>query len=342
MSQGQLGQGPAPTNRQIGGMLADAGDTKSAVDVLTATPPAAKTVEMGVGNGMKQRAILNPDGTTTPIGQPYSAFAPPQPDRTLVKVPDRTSPTGFRYAPRSEAMNMPAPAGQSLDITLPDGTRVTSGANRNFTETGDQPRSIQAIEQEIEGIRDTYANVAMFKDQFRPEWQTVESRLGLAWTGGRAKWGSIIPGMDANIDPAARQELVEFAAFRRNAIGGLNDYIKEITGAQMSEAEAKRITAAFPKVGEGVFDGDDPVTFESKMNEVMVNLELAMARKTHSLREGLDWKKISLPRMRVILREQAEEIRRRLRRENPTAEDAEIDTMGREEFQRRFFGGGAA
>ena len=341
---GAMPRGPIDRNA-VTGLLFGAGETKGAIDYATAAPPQAKTIKLAVPGqpDMVQTFVLNRDGTPgAKIGGPESKWQPRAPDKTLVKVPDKNSITGFTYVPRAQATNMPAPAGSSLDITLPDGTKVRSGTNRNFTETGDQPRSVQAIEEEIEGLRDTYANVSMFKDQFRPEWQTIGSRVGTAWTGARAKWGAVIPGIDANIDPAARQELVEFAAYRRNAIGGLNDYIKEITGAQMSEAEAKRITKAFPDVGEGIFDGDDPVSFESKMNEVMVNLELAMARKTHSLREGLDWKGISLPRMRVILREQSQKIRRRLRRENSEATEEEIDTMGRDEFQTRFFGGGAA
>lgn len=35
-----------------------------------------KTVEIGAGNGMKTQAVLNPDGTVTPIGKPYAQFDP--------------------------------------------------------------------------------------------------------------------------------------------------------------------------------------------------------------------------------------------------------------------------
>jgi hypothetical protein len=35
-----------------------------------------KTVEIGAGNGMKTQAVLNADGTTTPIGKPYAQFDP--------------------------------------------------------------------------------------------------------------------------------------------------------------------------------------------------------------------------------------------------------------------------
>jgi len=42
-------------------------------ETKTETP---KTVEIGAGNGMKTQAVLNADGTTTPIGKPYAQFDP--------------------------------------------------------------------------------------------------------------------------------------------------------------------------------------------------------------------------------------------------------------------------
>jgi hypothetical protein len=64
-------------------------------------------------------------------------------------------------------------------------------------------------------------------------------------------------------------------------------YIKRITGAQMSEAEAERIKLAMPDIGQGFFDGDGPTKFQSKMKNAMEKIKLAEARYQMYLSQGL-------------------------------------------------------
>jgi hypothetical protein len=62
---------------------------------------------------------------------------------------------------------------------------------------------------------------------------------------------------------------------------------KELTGAQMSAKEADRLRLAQPDPGEQFWQGDDPVTFKAKMNDVVITTRAAVARYQYYLSQGL-------------------------------------------------------
>jgi len=81
-----------------------------------------------------------------------------------------------------------------------------------------------------------------------------------------------------------KEELVRFTAFKRNSLNGLNRYIKLITGAQMSEAEADRLRKAYPDV-----ENASPSEFVAAYTEVVKEVMAYRRRAQAALRgEGLD------------------------------------------------------
>jgi hypothetical protein len=82
--------------------------------------------------------------------------------------------------------------------------------------------------------------------------------------------------------------LTEYSDFRRNSLNNINLFIKEITGAQMSEREADRIRQAMPDPGEGLLDGDSSTQFESKWSSTMYSLRMIMARNIRLRKNGFD------------------------------------------------------
>ncbi len=54
-----------------------------------------------------------------------------------------------------------------------------------------------------------------------------------------------------SLSAAGEKELAGYATFESYTLENLNRYIKEITGAQMSEAEAERLMKSMPQMGEG-------------------------------------------------------------------------------------------
>ena len=71
-------------------------------------------------------------------------------------------------------------------------------------------------------------------ETFQPRFQTVQFRVRMAALRVKDK-------MNFVMDEDELRDLRDFSSFRTTAFNNMNRYIKEITGAQMSEAEADRI-----------------------------------------------------------------------------------------------------
>ena len=137
-----------------------------------------------------------------------------------------------------------------------------------------------AIETKILGGKEQLARMEKIAADFRPEFLEIGPRLGAAISGVKAKLGQ-------KVSPEDTEALIEFKTFQRKAIENINLYIKELTGAQMSEKEATRIRLAQPDPGEGIWPKDSPTQFKSKMLNSYKKLKLAKARYQMYLGKGL-------------------------------------------------------
>ena len=83
------------------------------------------------------------------------------------------------------------------------------------------------------------------------------------------------------------KELVEgYTRFKTEALNNINLYIKEITGAQMSEAEANRLRSAVADPGDSVWTQMSPSQFESAIKQDMERVRQAHMRSHYLLRKG--------------------------------------------------------
>jgi len=137
--------------------------------------------------------------------------------------------------------------------------------------------------------------------QFRPEFLQPKFRIAQSWSAIKDRAG-------VGLNPQDRQTLSDFSQFKQNALTNINKTIKDITGAAMSEGEAVRIRSTLPDPGQGLFDGDSPVEFESKMNEALRQLKLVEARNSYILRRGLSFKDVSLSDMPKLINDRAAEL----------------------------------
>jgi hypothetical protein len=84
-----------------------------------------------------------------------------------------------------------------------------------------------------------------------------------------------------------KQDLTEFSAYKRNAVGQINQYIHDMTGAAMGVQEAQRLMRAVPNPGSGIFDGDSPTEFKAKLDDVVSKTKMAVARLAYIKRNGM-------------------------------------------------------
>ena len=145
------------------------------------------------------------------------------------------------------------------------------------------------VEEKLLGGREQLARMKVIQAKFKPEYQEIGLRLANTWTGLKARMGQDVSEQDA-------KSLTEWKNFQRSAIENINLYIKEITGAQMSYLEAKRLKLAQPDPGEKWYTGDDPITFKAKMDDIIKTTRAAVARYEYYKAKGL-----SDPEIEVIV-----------------------------------------
>ena len=168
--------------------------------------------------------------------------------------------------------------------TPPKGFVVESDGKGGFTirygtEKEMTAKTEGAIEEKIIGGKEQLARMQAIASEFKPEYQEIMFRLGAEWTGLKARLGQGVSKEDAI-------SLMAFKKYQRKAIENINLYIHELTGAQMSAEEAKRLRLAPPDPGEKWYTGDDPITFKAKMDDVIRTTRIAIARYEYYLSKG--------------------------------------------------------
>lgn len=135
------------------------------------------------------------------------------------------------------------------------------------------------VQEKLFNAQEQLSRVKVIEDMFKPEYQKIATRGKAWWSGVKAKWG-------ADLSKEETANLTDFAGYKRRAISNINLYIKEITGAQMSELEANRLRQGMPDPGEGIFGGDDPVSFKSKLDDITKEVRASVHRYGKLLKDG--------------------------------------------------------
>ena len=126
-----------------------------------------------------------------------------------------------------------------------------------------------------ENIRELENVKAGFQDRFL----TLQGKFGLLG----AKFLDTI----GSSNPKHKQFITEQTRWKTDAWNQVNKYIKEITGAQMSEAEAKRILNALPNPTTDIFKLTSPTEYKSALDTALRNAKMAVARQQYFLNKGL-------------------------------------------------------
>jgi len=278
----------------------------------------------------------------SPIRPQSNALMPPQQgaDPNIIQA---------QTAPQQAPMPSPQPQQQMADTPLGPMPREQArlfGFGLAMQGKGDagkmfaDPANVDAlgkegsneIDKKMIAASENLTNLSSVRAQFKPEFQQIENRLGMAWTAfaDKFKKGSAL------VKPEDRAQLESFSAYRSDALDTMNNYIKAITGAAMTDSEAKRILGALPAVGEGVFDGDGPTAFKAKLDAAFDKTAAAVARYRYAKQSGKDWQTIGIEQMKGIVRNRGKQLEQEMIRANPdidrSALPAEVTARLKQEF----------
>jgi hypothetical protein len=220
--------------------------------------------------------LLFPNQGTSPAPQPQergfikqSFEGAPQGDPNIIKTASAETPQagpemvdipGVGKMPRERAEKARAAfilegnkaAADMFDQALkPDTTMMPGEAANN------------EIDKQLLNTTNALSRLGEIERLFEPRFQTFETKAGMAWTDLMDRFSTTRD----SIPPEELKDLEDYRSFRLSAIDNINRYIKEITGAQMSEAEATRLRQGAPDAGDGILGGDGPTTFMAKLKQ---------------------------------------------------------------------------
>ena len=185
---------------------------------------------------------------------------------------------------------------EAINRGIGEGPKVTTNVYTGQLSKG----TATEVEKQQLNTGDQIARLNNIQFSYRPEFLNIKFRAGQAWNTLKDKIG--------NLPAEEKVTLANYSTYKQNSIQNLNLTIKDLTGAAMSDAESGRIISSLPNPGTGVFDGDSPTEFESKLNNGIQQAKYALARKEYALKNGLKWQNIDLGKMPVIIENRAEAI----------------------------------
>jgi hypothetical protein len=139
-------------------------------------------------------------------------------------------------------------------------------------------RWITLNDKKIMATTDSFVKMVGLASEYNPEYLTVPFRAKTWWDGVKSKFSEDGLGGLSETEVAQMGSYYQFA---RDSVEMLNQYIHDITGAQMSAAEIVRLKAAMPNIGTGIFDGDNPIEFRNKLRAAIEETIVARARYIH-------------------------------------------------------------
>jgi len=199
------------------------------------------------------------------------------------------------------------------------GTAAEKGAPKIYTGQLSKTTAGE-VEKSVITTADAVTRLNNIQFSYRPEYQNIGFRTKQAWGTLKDKFGGL--------SSTEKTQLTNYSQYRQNALQNLNQTIKDITGAAMGVQEAERIIATLPNAGTGIFDGDSPTEFESKLNNGISQTKYALARKNYALRKGLNWESTPLDKMPSIINERGAAIAKQYNLDPKKA--ADLQTINRQ------------
>lgn len=198
--------------------------------------------------------------------------------------------------------------------------------------------TINALQEKQLNTTEAYSRLKSIEQAYKPEYQTIETRIGNKW----AELVDSFSGTRQSLTPEQKTQLADFSAYRADALNNLNQYIKEITGAAMTNAEAERIMRAMPNPGDGVFNGDSPTVFKAKLDAAIRSSKMALARYHYLSKNGFSGsvddmaKHLSLDQMGGVIQNRTNQLLQESLSQNPGLTPQDVAPIIRQRLRAEF------
>lgn len=152
----------------------------------------------------------------------------------------------------------------------------TSGKDVGSTSGAVQNSTAKTLEEKLIDVNDSIANLDSIAKSYDKKFLQLPAQAELWFLKNVEKLG-------VDLTPEQEESVKKISVFKRRSIAAVNSVIKEITGAQMSELEAKRIRKQVPDP-----EIDAPSEYIAKLEDVTKMTKLARARYKYMLANGFE------------------------------------------------------
>lgn len=255
----------------------------------------------------------------------------------LQEIYDPTSPSGTRLVGRREAAGKPGKPGSGLKFTTDKDGNVTleqgSGLGMGGGGSGLGAPTINKINEANFNSQEMLARLDQMDKSFDPAYLQLAPRAG-------AKLASMKDFLGVELDPVQKERLAGFTKFRQDAATNLNTTMKELSGQAISAHELPRMQAQLPNAGMGVFDGDSPTEFKTKMDNSRKSQRAAVLRYNYAIKNGLDPLKtgIALEKVPELIEKRGNEIEAEIKQQYPSLNNAQLEAEVSARLYREFGG----
>ena len=276
--------------------------------------------------------------------QPTPAFAPGE--------QGQAAQPGNPMLIQTQAGAQPAqqqPQAQGGGITIPGMPRpLTMGETMAYAQSKDKGKFLQdflqredlskearnEIDKKEEKASDGLLKLRAVRSSFDPSFLRWGTQAQMQVLALQSKAGKLKPDDE--------EKLYKFATFRRDAAKNMNDAIADNSGLTVTDNELRRNKVVLPDAGTSWFDGDDPVTFQSKVDRAEETLALGIARTRYLRKNGFRGNvdaaasQVPIERMRDMINARAKQIEVQVRQSAPGMSqqmiDKQVDLMVKKEF----------
>lgn len=296
-------------------------------------------------------ALLSPQPRQTAPAGPPAAMSPtpsmpgprlipqsfdgaqPQPqggDPNLIRI---QAPGPAQPAQAQEPM-VTLPGGRQVPLSVAEAVQLQAARNKNeplVKLIGDAIGKVpKALEDDVGKMKmqsiDQIARLDGIKQRFKPEWQTWETSI-------KQRGLNFVDSFDMlrdKIPEGERKTMTQFAEFKMEAVDNLNRYIKEMTGATMTEGESARLRQAMPDPQK-----DSPTQFKAKLENSLRLAKLTHARYVAIGKYGVN-KYTPIDAIPDVINQRANQIEQQLRQQNPQAAQPLVDKAVKDALKQEF------
>lgn len=239
-----------------------------------------------------QQYGIDPAGITTPeqaqaLAQQLGALgglgADPQQaaSEPLEAVLDPTTKQPV-LRPRSQAVGATPyyRPSNALAVTLPDGTVISDGPPGVVGPNELTKPTVNKLQETIVNAQDRLDRLGQTMANYKPEFLQAKGLL-------KAKTGELVEFLGGELDPQTSKFLSQYSEFRAAAANDFNQTLRELSGAAVTDGEAKRALAAAPSP-----EDKSPTQFEAKARATEKFIRRSILRANYALKSGIGFKTV--------------------------------------------------